>query len=318
MPRLPRLKPRGRPQSYHLYNRLAGPPGDYPLQRPGARERFLAILLGYAQVYFCLLAAFAIMGNHYHVVAQFEAFRILTRVELRAIAERLYRDRLFKPYLFWRAPQWRRFNRRLFDVSEFMRNVESDYARFHNRQFGRKGQLWADRFKSNLLESRRALQAVALYVELNPLRAHLVDRPEQYRFASARLRLAGARESEWLMPLAQLWGRDDAAGSLRIHFACLEHRAGMKVEDEDEFLRAVIRQDEAEGYSAGSYTQNLRYMNDAQAMGDEEQIRALRLTLVARKVYRTVRSPVRAPVGWFALLRGQRSNFVSTDSRGIA
>jgi hypothetical protein len=280
MPRLPRLKPQGRPQSYHLYNRLAGEPGDYPLQRSGARRRFLAILLFYARVYRCLLAAFAVMGNHYHAVAQFETFRILTRVELRAIAERLYGGRLFKPYLFWRAPQWRRFNRRLFDVSEFMRNVESDYARWHNRRFGRKGQLWADRFKSNLLESARALQAVALYVELNPLRARLAQRPEQYRFSSARLRLAGAKDSDWLMPLTELWRCDCAARALRLHFACLQHRGGMKIEDEDEFLRSVIRQDEAEGYAAGAYLQRQRYMNDAQAMGDEEQIRALRQTLV--------------------------------------
>ena len=311
MARLPRLKPRGRTQSYHLYNRLAGEPGDYPMQQPGARERFLAILLSYARVYFCLLAAFSVMGNHYHVLAQFEAFRILTRLELRAIAKRLYADRVFKPYLFWRAPQWRRFNRRLFDVSEFMRNVESDYARWHNRKFGRKGQLWADRFKSNLLESSRACQAVALYIELNPLRARLVRRPEEHRFSSARLRLAGTRASDWLMPLTRLWECDDPTRSLRLHFGRLRHRAGQELEDEDEFLRDIISQDEANGYSAGSYLQNLRYMNDAQALGDEEQIRALLQTFMARKIYRQVRSPVRAPFGPFSMLRGQRRNFVS-------
>jgi hypothetical protein len=258
------------------------------------------------------------MGNHYHAVAQFESFRILTRVELRAIAERLYGGRLFKPYLFWRAPQWRRFNRRLFDVSEFMRNVESDYARWHNRRFGRKGQLWADRFKSNLLESARALQAVALYVELNPLRARLAQRPEQYPFSSARLRLAGAKDSDWLMPLTELWGCGCAARALRLHFACLQHRGGMKIEDEDEFLRSVIRQDEAEGYAAGAYLQRQRYMNDAQAMGDEEQIRALRQTLVAGRVYRRARRPARAPVGALALLRAPRGDFVSADTREVA
>ncbi|MFB3906369.1 MAG: transposase [Acidobacteriota bacterium] len=318
MPRLPRLKPRDRDQSYHLYNRLAGEPDSYPLQQPGAREKFLELLIFYAGIYFCRLAAFALMGNHYHLLAQFLAFRILTRVELRRIAEQLYRDRWFKPYLFWGASEWRRFNRRLFDVSEFMRNLESDYARWHNARFGRKGQLWADRFKSNLLTSARAVQAVALYIELNPLRARLVRRPEQYRFSSARLRLAGVKRPDWLLPLTELWGDVEAARALRLHFACLQHRGGLEIENEDEILRAIIRQDEAEGYRPGVYLENHRYMNDARAMGDEEQIRALREGLVARKVYRQARKPVRAPVGSLALLCGPRRHFIPTSSAGVA
>lgn len=318
MARLPRLKPRGRTQTYHLYNRLAGEPNVYSLQQRGAREKFLEILLFYSAIYFCVLGAYAIMGNHYHLLAQFEAFRILTRVELRRIAEQLYKDRWFKPYLLWRAAEWRRFNRRLFDVSELMRNVESDYAVWHNREFGRKGRLWADRFKSNLLESARAVQAVALYIELNPLRAHLVRRPEEYRFGSARLRLAGVKRAEWLMPLSQLWGGVSPEKAVKLHFGCLAHRGGMKIENEDEFLREIIRQDEAEGYAAGSYLENQRYMNDAQAMGDEEQIRELYNGLVAKGVYRSARRPVRSPVGSLAMLRGQRRNFRPTDTREAA
>ncbi|RPI27714.1 MAG: hypothetical protein EHM61_07490 [Acidobacteria bacterium] len=92
----------------------------------------------------------------------------------------------------------------------------------------------------------------------------------------------------------------------------------MKIENEDEFLRQIIRQDEADGYVAGSYLQNLRYMNDAQAMGTEEQIRALREDLVNRGIYRRLRSPGRAPAGSLAVLREQRRNFGSTDSRQVA
>ncbi|RPJ59730.1 MAG: hypothetical protein EHM23_13100 [Acidobacteria bacterium] len=314
MPRLPRLKPVHREQTYHLYNRIAGEPGIFPLQQRGAREKFLELLTSYASVYFCVLAAFAVMGNHYHALVQFEAFRILTRVELRRLAEELYRGRWFKPYLFWRASEWRRFNHRLFDVSEFMRNVESDYARWHNRAFSRKGQLWADRFKSNLLESARAVQAVALYIELNPQRAHLVRRPEEYRFSSARLRLAGARHAEWLMPLTRLWPCVSQTRALQLHFGCLAHRGGMTIENEDEFLRDIIRQDEADGYAAGSYLENQRYMNDAQAMGDEEQMRRLHEDLVNKGVYRRKRRPLTASVGSLMILRGQRRNFLATDT----
>jgi len=83
-------------------------------------------------------------------------------------------------------------------------------------------------------------------------------------------------------------------------------------------LREIIRQDEADGYSTGVYLENQRYMNDAHALGDEEQIRALRDDLVARNVYRQVRRPIRAPVGSLTLLRQQRRNFIAFDSSKIA
>jgi hypothetical protein len=118
------------------------------------------------------------------------------------------------------------------------------------------------------------------------------------------------------MPLTQLWGGVNPARALQLHFGCLQHRGGMKIENEDKFLRQIVRQDEAEGCAAGCYRNNLRYMIDAQAMGDEEQIRALRESSVARGVHRRVRSPITA--GSLALLRGQRRNFIPTNSREIA
>ena len=36
----------------------------------------------------------------------------------------------------WLAAQWKRFNDRIFDVSELMRNVQAAFARFYNRTFG--------------------------------------------------------------------------------------------------------------------------------------------------------------------------------------
>jgi putative transposase len=313
MPRLPRLKPRNSDQSYHLYNRLAGEPGCYPLQQSGAREMFLEILLFYARFYFCRLVAYSIMGNHYHLVAQFEAFRVLTREQLRNIAKTLYAGRLYKPYLFWSSKQWGKFNRRLFDVSEFMRNVESDYARRHNRKFGRKGQLWADRFKSNLLTCPRAVQAVSLYVELNALRARLVRRPEDYRFASARLRLAGLKRPEYLLPLTSLWGCQDPVRATQMHFAYLQHRGGLRVENEDDLLRAIIRQDEADGYAAGVYLENQRYINDGLVLGEPAHVREVRATLVARRIYKQVRSPAATPSGSLATLRQPRNNFIAVN-----
>ncbi len=42
--------------------------------------------------------------------------------------------------------------------------------------------LWADRFKSLLIEGGEALAAVAAYIELNPVRAGLCADPKDYRY----------------------------------------------------------------------------------------------------------------------------------------
>ncbi|MEA3061366.1 MAG: REP-associated tyrosine transposase [Sphingomonadales bacterium] len=68
------------------------------------------------------------------------------------------------------------------------------YALEANRRHGWTGHLWQDRFASFPLDEAR-LYASFRYVELNPVRARLAARPEDWRWSSARghLGLAGDR-----------------------------------------------------------------------------------------------------------------------------
>ena len=50
----------------------------------------------------------------------------------------------------------------------------------HNR----RGYFWGDRFKSFIVEKGETLINCLAYIDLNPLRAGLVDRPEEYRWNS--------------------------------------------------------------------------------------------------------------------------------------
>ena len=93
-----------------------------------------------------------------------------------------------------RAPapraRWRRsdpttpaaYRNRLFDLSIFIKELKGRFAQWYNRRHGRYGVLWAERFKSVLLESGEALAAVAAYIELNPVRAGLCADPKDYRY----------------------------------------------------------------------------------------------------------------------------------------
>jgi putative transposase len=71
---------------------------------------------------------------------------------------------------------------RLFDVSIFMKELKGRFAQWYNRRHRRYGVLWAERFKSVLIEEGQALSAVAAYIDLNPLRAGLCDDPKDYRY----------------------------------------------------------------------------------------------------------------------------------------
>ena len=64
---------------------------------------------------------------------------------------------------------------RMGDVSEFMKELKQRFSKWFNKERNRFGTLWAERFKSVLVEDQPgAVQVVAAYVDLNPVRAGLV------------------------------------------------------------------------------------------------------------------------------------------------
>jgi putative transposase len=65
------------------------------------------------------------------------------------------------------------------------------YTRFVNGREGWHGHLWQERFASFPMDEEWLI-ACARYVELNPVRAGLVRRPEQWRWSSARAHLGSA------------------------------------------------------------------------------------------------------------------------------
>ena len=76
----------------------------------------------------------------------------------------------------------------------------SRYAQGFNRRYGRTGDLWQNRFYSCPLGRTQLVRAL-LYVDLNPVRAGLVGRAEEYPWSSARAHAEGPIHWE---PL--IWG----------------------------------------------------------------------------------------------------------------
>ena len=68
----------------------------------------------------------------------------------------------------------------------FMKDLQQGFTRWFNRSGGvpRRGHLWQERFKSTLLEGGRATWDCWKYIEMNPVRAHMVQDAADYRFSS--------------------------------------------------------------------------------------------------------------------------------------
>ncbi|TVP82472.1 MAG: transposase, partial [Puniceicoccaceae bacterium] len=72
---------------------------------------------------------------------------------------------------------------RMGDLSIFMKILKQRFSIWYNETHETFGAVWAERFKSVLVEGRRfVLQAMAAYIDLNPVRAGLVKDPKDYRF----------------------------------------------------------------------------------------------------------------------------------------
>ncbi len=86
---------------------------------------------------------------------------------------------------------------RMGDVSAFMKELKQRFSRWYNRQTGRFGTLWAERFKSVLVEDQPSVvETLAAYIDLNPVRAGLVNDPKDYRFCGYAEALAGNKAAQ--------------------------------------------------------------------------------------------------------------------------
>lgn len=71
-------------------------------------------------------------------------------------------------------------------ISLFMKMIETSYALYYNRKRKRSGYVFQNRFKSFPIEDKEYLWHCWHYIHLNPVKAKIVQTPEQYYYSSAR------------------------------------------------------------------------------------------------------------------------------------
>jgi len=69
-------------------------------------------------------------------------------------------------------------------ISKVMQSIGRRYVQYINHHYKRCGTLWESRHKSSLIDAENYLLACYRYIELNPVRASMVEHPADYRWSS--------------------------------------------------------------------------------------------------------------------------------------
>jgi REP element-mobilizing transposase RayT len=108
------------------------------------REKFLEILQRTKERYSYLLHAYTLMDNHYHLLID--------------------------------TPKA--------NISRIMQNINTSYTVHINRKYRRSGHLFQGRFKGLVVDKDEYLVTLSRYIHLNPVRANIVQKPEEHRWSS--------------------------------------------------------------------------------------------------------------------------------------
>lgn len=109
-------------------------------------NKFKGFLKEAQDKYSCIIHCYVLMSNHYHLIIE--------------------------------TPRA--------NLSKIMHSINSSYTTYINISQKRSGQLFQGRYKACLVEHDNYLLELSRYLHLNPVRAKIVERPEEYPYSSYR------------------------------------------------------------------------------------------------------------------------------------
>ena len=143
------------------------------------------------------IANYCVMDNHFHLLVKVPERQEMDDAELDRRIEILYgnakAEAIFKK---WKsladcggaaAVQRERdaYRARMYDISHFMKTLKQRFSLWYTTHHGNlEGSIWQGRFHSTLVEnSTGALSAVSAYIDMNPVRANIVEKAKDYAWS---------------------------------------------------------------------------------------------------------------------------------------
>jgi len=263
------------------------------------KEKFVEIMRIYETFCGVNVLSFVVMSNHFHVMVEVPARPeggisdddILERVaHLQApVAVEALRER-FESYRNAEAAGEltdvgrkayeelrEKYMSRMWDLGKFMKSLKQQFSRWFNKEHERKGTLWEERYNSSLVERGVSALVVSAYIDLNPVRAGMVNDPKDYRWSSYAEAVVGGRCS-----------RAGIASMLRMKDRMTHSGELLEVKVKDESVSKKAKGDvenDLEGYAwrsiAGRY--RLFLYEEGRAPGECQQARVVQSGKVSRR-----------------------------------
>ena len=289
MPRKARLKHVTQDSCMHLYNHVACGRNEYPLNDKA--KSYLFNRIKSLSTYFQLeIISVAVMSNHFHICA-FCPGKMFSDKEVVERYNSFYINNERHPQIELTDIQIiEKERKRMHNVSEFMKELQSSFSRWFNKviQPGRMGTLWASRFKSTILQATEhrasmgnsALFQCVKYVEMNPLRAKMVDDPGDYKFSTwGILKTYGHHpfRENFLKHMRRIFGERGSHMSNQQIYSQLQAEMARSYETEhalevDKDFKIKVNSNEQEPVVM-TLTQKFRYWIDGGIIGTKEFVK---------------------------------------------
>jgi len=163
------------------------------------KEQFVRFMRRYEGLCGVKVLTHCVMGNHFHVLVEVPRRPEVppNETELIALVE-MTLGQAAAQALSNRLEQWKKQNNtvaiatelerwysQMWDLGRFMKMLKQRFSCWYNKRqpVRRTGTLWEERYRSVLVGSGEALQATAIYIDLNPVRAGIVKDPKDYRWS---------------------------------------------------------------------------------------------------------------------------------------
>ena len=241
------------------------------------KEQFRKMLWQVADFSGVEILTYCVLSNHFHLLVRVPEPGEITDSELMRRYRVLYpKSANYQPALpevlearlaagGAEAEQVRaRLRQRMENVSEFMRTLKLRFSIWFNQSRQRYGPLWSERFTSVLVQNNScALQTIAAYIDLNPVRAGLVSDPRNYRFCGYAEAVAGGKGA--IRGLARLWPEPSenaaSAGSIFADYRMLLFSLGSTATREQDATIDPTHADHVLHKEKGALPQSTRFLH---------------------------------------------------------
>ena len=186
---------------YHVTSRISG---QRFLLDDAEKDILTGWLFRVAEFSGVTVLTFTMLDNHFHLMVKVPCVQPVDDIELVRRMRVLYggfkTDRILCAWEIWekKGLQFKvddakaALRRRMYDLSQFVKTFKETYSMSYNARHAHSGTIWGSRFKSMLLaKDYKTLITTGAYIELNCVRAGIVEEPDTYRWSGGAMAKRG-------------------------------------------------------------------------------------------------------------------------------